>query len=99
MPSDPKDLAEVELFKLLDQNELKEFAAVVETVNVKAGETLFNIGDHGESLYIVKSGEVELFIKDTAGQKIVLKIGGETICLAKYQCSTTGRDRPPHWPC
>ena len=73
MPSNPQDLAQVELFKLLDENELKEFSAVVDTESVEAGNTLFNVGDHGESLYIVKSGEVELFIKDTAGQKIVLK--------------------------
>ncbi len=74
MPSTPKDLAEVELFKLLDEDELAEFAAVVDTHNVEAGGTLFNTGDHGESLFIVKSGEVELFVKDTAGQKIVLKV-------------------------
>jgi CRP/FNR family cyclic AMP-dependent transcriptional regulator len=74
MPSEPKDLAQVELFKLLDQDELKEFAAVIEAKSVSAGETLFHAGDHGESLYVVKSGEVELFIKDTAGQKIILKV-------------------------
>ena len=74
MPSNPKDLAEVELFKLLDEDELKEFAAVVDTETMTAGGTIFNAGDHGESLYIVKSGEVELFIKDTAGQKIILKV-------------------------
>src|SRR5260221_1372027 len=74
MPSNPNDLAEVELFKLLDEDELKEFAAVIDSKTVSAGETLFNAGDHGESLYVVKSGEVELFIKDTAGQKIILKV-------------------------
>jgi len=74
MPSNPKDLAEVELFKLLDEEELNEFAAVVDTETMTAGGTIFNTGDQGESLYIVKSGEVELFIKDTAGQKIILKV-------------------------
>src|SRR5438445_1603926 len=74
MPSNPKDLAEVELFKLLDEDELSEFAAVIDTERVKAGDTVFNAGDYGESLYVVKSGEVELFIKDNAGQKIVLKV-------------------------
>ncbi|MFM9905609.1 MAG: DUF1003 domain-containing protein [Pyrinomonadaceae bacterium] len=74
MPSNPKDLAEVELFKLLDEDEVNEFAAVVDTETMTAGGTIFSAGDHGESLYIVKSGEVELFIKDTAGQKIILKV-------------------------
>jgi CRP-like cAMP-binding protein len=31
-------------------------------------------GEPGESLFVVRSGEIELFIKDTAGQKIVLAI-------------------------
>src|SRR5437016_4785505 len=74
MPSNPKDLAQVELFKLLDEDELKEFAAVVDVQSVGEGDNLFEIGDRGESLYIVKSGEVELFIRDTAGQKIILKV-------------------------
>jgi len=74
MPSNPKDLAEVELFKLLDEDELKEFAAVVDVTIVKEGENLFNFGELGESMYIVKTGEVELFIRDTAGQRIVLKV-------------------------
>lgn len=74
MPSNPNELAEVELFKLLDEEELREFAAVVDTETMTAGGTIFNTGDQGESLYIVKSGEVELFIKDTTGQKIVLKV-------------------------
>src|SRR5438552_8482970 len=74
MPSNPKDLAEVELFKLLDEEELKEFAAVVDVQSVAEGDNLFNFGELGESMYIVKSGEVELFIRDTAGQRIVLKV-------------------------
>ncbi|MEP6788343.1 MAG: DUF1003 domain-containing protein [Acidobacteriota bacterium] len=74
MPSNPNELAEVELFKLLDEEELREFAAVVDTETMTAGGTIFSTGDQGESLYIVKSGEIELFIKDTTGQKIVLKV-------------------------
>ena len=74
MPCNPEDLAKVDLFKLFDEEELNEFAAVIEMEKVASGATLFNIGDQGECLYIVKTGEVELFIKDTAGQKIILKI-------------------------
>lgn len=74
MPCDPKDLAQVELFKLLDEDELNEFAAVVDVQSVTEGANLFNIGELGESMYIVKSGEIELFIRDTAGQRIVLKV-------------------------
>ena len=72
-----EDLAKVKLFELLDEDELTELAAVIDSEMIDAGETLFNAGDVGESLYIVVSGEVELFIKDTTGQKIVLKVATE----------------------
>jgi uncharacterized membrane protein len=41
-----------------------------------AGDTLFKVGEPGESLYVVRSGEVELFIRDTAGQRIPLAMVG-----------------------
>ena len=72
MPCNKEDLSEVELFQLLDETELAELAEVIDYKSVAEGEIIFRAGDLGDSLYIVKSGEVELFIKDTTGQKIVL---------------------------
>src|SRR2546426_12146372 len=74
MPCTPSDFAEIDLFELLDENELKELAAVIDQHSVLAGEIIFHGGDLGDALYIVRSGEVELFVKDTAGQKIVLTV-------------------------
>lgn len=77
MPCNAEELAEVKLFELLDEDELNDLAVVIDSAKLSVGETLFHTGDVGESLFIVKSGEVELFIKDTAGQKIVLKVAEE----------------------
>src|SRR6476469_4567474 len=74
MPCQPSDLAAVDLFKLLDKQELEQFAAVVDSTSAKQGEVVFYRGDLGDALYIVRSGEVELFIQDTTGQKIVLTV-------------------------
>ncbi len=41
------------------------------------------MGEPGESIYIVKSGKVELSIKDTAGQKILLSIVEESSLFGK----------------
>jgi CRP/FNR family transcriptional regulator, cyclic AMP receptor protein len=41
-------------------------------VSLKDGETLFQTGDPGDSLFVVHSGEIELYTTDTAGQKIIL---------------------------
>ena len=77
MPCNAKELATVKLFELLDEDELNELANSIDAASLKAGETLFNAGDYGESLYIVDSGQVELYIRDTAGQKIILKVAEE----------------------
>jgi len=74
MSCNPKELATVKLFELLDDDELNELAASIDSKNVTAGETLFNAGDFGESLFIVDRGRIELSIRDTTGQKIVVKV-------------------------
>jgi CRP/FNR family transcriptional regulator, cyclic AMP receptor protein len=77
MPCDVNRLADVELFEHLGDDDRAQLAEAVDLRNLAAGELLFHAGEPGESLYIVRSGEVELFVRDTAGQKIVLTIAGE----------------------
>jgi len=72
MPCDPEYLANIQMFELLNEGDRVALAAVVDELSVPAGHTLFQAGDPGDSLFIVRSGEIELFIKDTAGQRIVL---------------------------
>jgi uncharacterized membrane protein len=72
MPCDPSFLANIQMFELLNEGDRVALAAVVDELSVPAGHTLFQVGDPGDSLFIVRSGEIELFIKDIAGQRIVL---------------------------
>jgi len=60
------------MFGLLNEDDRLALAAVVDELMVPAGHTLFQAGDPGDSLFIVREGAIELFIKDTVGQKIVL---------------------------
>jgi uncharacterized membrane protein len=69
-------LAEVELFEHLNEEDRLRLAEVVDLRPLTAGTTLFQAGEPGDSLFVVRSGEMELFIKDTAGQKIVLTVAG-----------------------
>jgi CRP/FNR family transcriptional regulator, cyclic AMP receptor protein len=77
MPCNPQELASVNLFELLDEKDLTSLAAVIDSASFKGGETIFHAGDLGESLFIVDYGEVELYVRDTAGQKIVLTVAKE----------------------
>lgn len=72
MSCDPNFLASIRMFQLLNEGDRVALAAVIDELSVPAGHTLFQAGDPGDSLFIVRSGQIELFIKDTAGQKIVL---------------------------
>jgi len=74
MGCDVSLLAGIEMFELLHGDDRQALADVVDAIKLNPAETLFQAGEPGDSLFIVRSGSVELFIKDTAGQKIVLTI-------------------------
>jgi CRP/FNR family transcriptional regulator, cyclic AMP receptor protein len=76
MPCDARTLGDVELFEHVSEEDRARLAEFIDVVTLNGGETLFQAGEPGESLYVVRSGEVELFIRDTAGQKIALAIAG-----------------------
>ncbi|HEX8499491.1 MAG TPA: DUF1003 domain-containing protein [Pyrinomonadaceae bacterium] len=76
MPVDPSALAEVEFFSLLGEEDRRALAEVVDLVRLGAGQVIFRAGDPGESLYLVRAGEVEIFINDNVGQKITLSTCG-----------------------
>jgi uncharacterized membrane protein len=76
MPCDAQTLADVELFEHVSDEDRARLAEFIDIEQLAAGETLFKAGEPGESLYVVRSGEIELFIRDTAGQKIALAIAG-----------------------
>ena len=75
--ADPEILTEVPFFALLDETERAALAARVDTVSKPAGTTLFNYGDPGDSLYIVRAGEVEIFFKNDTGERFVLETAGK----------------------
>jgi CRP/FNR family cyclic AMP-dependent transcriptional regulator len=66
-------LREVKLFELLDEQESQSLCALMETLHFDKGDTIFNAGDAGDSIYIVRSGRVEVFIENYEGHKIILR--------------------------
>ena len=97
MPCNPSFLANIRMFELLNEDDRQALAEVVDELTVPAGHTLFQAGDPGDSLFIVREGAIELFIKDTAGQKIVLTVAESGTCLANWRCSTRVHAPRPRW--
>src|ERR1044071_1759872 len=77
MGCDVSLLSGIEFFDFLKDDDRCELANVIDAIKINAGETLFHTGDPGEALFVVRSGSIELYVKDTAGQKIVLTIAEE----------------------
>ena len=66
-------LAEVPLFALLDEQERAVLAERVDVVHFRAGETIFHFGDPGDSMYVVKSGDVAVTVKTKTGEEMRLE--------------------------
>ncbi len=69
-------LAHVPFFALLDDQERAVLAERVEVVTFPTGSTLFAYGDPGDSMYVLRSGAVELSVKMKTGEKVVLETPG-----------------------
>lgn len=66
-------LAEVPFFQLMDEAERRLLADELDIVRFTAGELVFSAGDPGDSMYVIRSGEVEAYFKDDTGKRIVLE--------------------------
>jgi uncharacterized membrane protein len=73
MPTDAALLAETPIFQLLDEQERQDLSAHLEVASFPAGTPIFNYGDPGDGLYVIRTGAAEVFFKDDTGQRIVLE--------------------------
>jgi CRP-like cAMP-binding protein len=73
MPIDASILNEVEHLRELTQEEKAALAEKIDLLRYATGQPVFNYGDPGHAMYIVRSGEVEIYVKNDQGEKIVLE--------------------------
>lgn len=73
MPADSQLLTCVPLFERLDEEERALLAAQLEEETFPAGQIVFRKGEPGNSIYIVASGEIEIYVEDTTGGRIVFE--------------------------
>ena len=72
MPVEAAFLEGVELFRALDDEDRRNLAGSMDLRLAAKDDILFHQGDAGDSLFVVHTGMVELFVKDHAGQEISL---------------------------
>jgi CRP/FNR family cyclic AMP-dependent transcriptional regulator len=91
MQPDSELLKDVGLFQFLDDTERAGLAAQLQIVHFKAGETLFQIGEPGDALYVIRKGAVEAFFKNDTGERITL----ETVTAGGFIGELSLLDRGP----
>jgi uncharacterized membrane protein len=77
MPADVALLAEIPFFQFLDDGERVSLAAQLEEVQIPEGQMLFNYGEPGDCLYVIRAGKAEVFFKDDTGTRIVLEVASK----------------------
>ncbi len=70
--ANPKILRTIPLFQMLDEHELLTLAKELDESYFLAGQDIFTVGDAGDQMYVVESGQVELFLQDKANDRVHL---------------------------
>jgi CRP/FNR family transcriptional regulator, cyclic AMP receptor protein len=76
MSIDASILNEVEHLRELNPEEKAALADKIDLLRYSAGQPVFDYGDPGHAMYIVRTGEVEIYVKNDQGEKIVLETSG-----------------------
>ncbi|HTC87364.1 MAG TPA: DUF1003 domain-containing protein [Bryobacteraceae bacterium] len=73
MPIDASILNEIEHLRELSPEEKAALAEKIDLLRYSNGQAVFDYGDPGHAMFIVRSGEVEIYVKNDQGEKIVLE--------------------------
>jgi CRP/FNR family transcriptional regulator, cyclic AMP receptor protein len=73
MSADATLLAGVPFFQLLDESERELLASHLEHVRLPVGHIVCEYGDPGDSLFVIRSGAVEVFFKNDTGERVTLE--------------------------
>src|SRR5437773_12139202 len=86
MPSAPRSLVEdkrpdsgqyallrsVPMFAALNDAAVDELCGYLHPLELKAGSSLFRVGDSGDAMYIIESGRVRITVTDADGREVIL---------------------------
>ena len=70
-----RQLSKVELVRSLPPEEMEGVLTCVEPVQVKAGEILFRQGDHGNALYLISQGMIEIITGSESEPTVIATLG------------------------
>ncbi|MEP7289166.1 MAG: DUF1003 domain-containing protein [Chloroflexota bacterium] len=71
---DPEMLRGIPLFSLLDDQEIADLGQQLDEKHYLAGQLIISAGEPGDTMFIVQSGKVELFLQDSIDEHVTLGI-------------------------
>src|SRR2546429_3732717 len=69
-------LAGIPLFSNMDDEERRELHSIMTEHIFQPGQVVMKAGDPGANFYIIEQGEVEIWLTDMEGKKVVLDVLG-----------------------
>lgn len=67
-------LGKVPFFSTLEPEELRELSAVARRRSYEAGEVIFHRDDPGNTLFVIRTGRVRIFLTSSEGQEVALAL-------------------------
>ena len=64
----------------------------------RRGEVIFHVGDPGDALFVIVSGEVKISLPSETGDEAILATLRRATCSASWRCSTARRARRARRP-
>ncbi len=75
-PIDYQQLRHYEIFKELSDHALIELAKICQSLDLHAGETLFDQNDSSETLYLLETGQIHVIRQYPDGEEVILATEG-----------------------
>ena len=69
-------LAEIPLFATMDDEERSQLRAIMKERRFQPGQVVMAVSDPEASFFIIEQGEMEVWLTDTDGKKVVLEVLG-----------------------
>ena len=67
-------ITRVPIFNHLDDDKLHEILSTIKSVHFEKGETIYQVGQHSDSLYIVRKGKIRIYRLSESGREQLLRI-------------------------
>ena len=86
-----QEFRSLHLFSTMDDEQLLQIITRVNRVTLDAGSILFHQGDHADHFYLLKEGQIQLFLESREGQAKVIdvinpgQLFAEAVCFFEKQ--------------